>query len=99
LDLPIPEPNPNAYARTEVSRLGIREVECRDPLWWLHSYVLGLRVLTDGEGVEFVCRVKRRLRASVEVRKRAFEYFGPLDRWTRSIRSFAVLVGSLLGVW
>jgi hypothetical protein len=30
---------------------------------------------------------------------RAFEHFGSLDRWTRSIRSFAVLVGSFLGVW
>jgi hypothetical protein len=59
LDLPTFEPSPNAHARIEVSRLDIREVERRDPLWWLHSCVLRLRVLTDGGGVEFVCRVKR----------------------------------------
>jgi hypothetical protein len=49
LDLPF-EPSPNAHKRIEVSRLDIREVEPRDPLWWPHSCV---RVLTDGGGVEF----------------------------------------------
>jgi hypothetical protein len=53
----------------------------------------GRRIRLSGEA-----RVERRLRASVEVRK-AFEYFGSLDRWTRSIRSFAVLVGPFLGIW
>jgi hypothetical protein len=59
LDLPTFEPSLNAYTRIELSRLDIREVERRDPLWWLHSYILRLRVLTDGGSVEFVCRVKR----------------------------------------
>jgi hypothetical protein len=40
-------------------RLDIREVGRRDPLWWLHSWILRLCVLMDGGGVEFVCRVKR----------------------------------------
>ena len=57
-DLPAFEPSLNAHTRIEVSRLYIREVERRDPLWWLHSCILRLRVLTDG-GVEFVCRAKR----------------------------------------
>jgi hypothetical protein len=58
LDLLTFELSLNAHTRIEVSRLDIREVERRDPLWWLHSCILRLRVLTDG-GVEFVCRVKR----------------------------------------
>ena len=44
-------------------------------------------------------RVERRLRTSVEVEEgRAIEYFGSLDRWTGSIRSFAVLLRSFLSV-
>jgi hypothetical protein len=58
LDLPTFELSPNVHTRIEVSSLDIREVEPRDPLWWLHSYILRLRDLTDGGGVEFVCRVK-----------------------------------------
>ena len=58
LDLPTFEPSHKAHTRIEMSRLYIREVERRDPLWWLHSCILRLCVLTDG-GVEFVCRVKR----------------------------------------
>jgi hypothetical protein len=55
----------------------------------------GRRIRLSGE-----VRVERRLRASVRgEEERAFEYFGSVDRWTRSIRSLAVLVGSFLGVW
>jgi hypothetical protein len=59
LDLPTLEPSSNAHTHIEVSKLDIREVERRDPLWWLHSCVLRFHVFTDGGGVEFVCRVKR----------------------------------------
>jgi hypothetical protein len=58
LDLPILN-QALTHTRIEVSRLDICEVRRRDPLWWLHSYVLRLRILTDGGGVEFVYRVKR----------------------------------------
>jgi hypothetical protein len=37
LDLLTFEPSPNARTRIEVSRLDIRKVESRTPLWWLHS--------------------------------------------------------------
>jgi hypothetical protein len=59
---PIFEPSPNAHTRIEVSRLDIYEMERRDPLWWLHSCVLRLRVLTDRGGVEFV-EVRKGVRA------------------------------------
>jgi hypothetical protein len=57
--------------------------KCRGHLWWLHSCAQvacpygqrGRRIRLPGEE-----RVERTLR-SVEV-GRAFEYFGPLDRWT-----------------
>ena len=50
LDLPTFESRPNIHIRIEVNRLDIREVERRDPLWWLYSCVLRLRVFTDGGG-------------------------------------------------
>jgi hypothetical protein len=43
--------SPNAHTRIEVSRLDIREVECRDPLWWLYSCVLRLHILTRSSAV------------------------------------------------
>jgi hypothetical protein len=60
------------------------------------SYPFGRRggpVLLSGEA-----RLERTLCATVEV-GRAPEYFGSLDMWTRSIRSFAVLIDSFLSVW
>jgi hypothetical protein len=57
LDLPF-DISPNAHIRIEVSRLDIRKVERGDHLWWLHSCVLRLHVLTDGGG--------RRIRLSGE---------------------------------
>ena len=60
LEPPHPKLN-QALTRTriEVSRLGIREVERKDPLRWLLCCVLRLRILTDGGGIELVSRVKR----------------------------------------
>ena len=46
----------------------------RDPLWWLHSCILRLRILSDRRGVQFLSGeacLERTLCATVEVRKGA----------------------------